>query len=187
MKNFRILFFSTLFLLPGLCKAIEIEGVSIPESAQVENRTLHLNGAGVRTKFFFDIYLASLYLEQPSSSANEIINSKTTKRLTMDILYDEVTKEKLATGWEQGFRKNQSKEQMQALRGRLDRFNGFFVTVHKGNQITLDFHSDTTIHVRINGNNTGIISGSDFQQALLAVWLGKDPAEKGLKNALLRR
>jgi len=32
----------------------------------------------------------------------------------------------------------------------------------------------------------GIIHGAEFQQALLAIWLGRHPVDKTLKKALLR-
>jgi hypothetical protein len=185
MKKISALFITILFLLPGSGWAVEVEGVSLPDAVQMESRSLELKGAGVRTKFFFDIYVAALYLEQRSSSADEIINSKTSKRLTMNFLYDEVSKEKLTDGWEEGFKKNQPKEKMLALRGRLDRFNTFFETVHKDGRVGFDFLSNGNTNVRINGSKVGIISGADFQQALLAVWLGKKPADSGLKKSLL--
>lgn len=185
MKPVGALLFGTLLLLPAYTPATEIEGIPLPDTIQLESKILHLNGAGIRNKFFFDIYVAALYLEQRSASADEIIGSNTSKRLTMNFLYDEVTKEKLTDGWEEGFKKNQPKEKMRALRERLDRFNTFFETVHKGGRIGFDFLSNGSTHLRINGSKVAVISGVDFQQALLAVWLGEKPADSGLKKSLL--
>jgi hypothetical protein len=185
MHKILAFFFTALLLLPGLSRAVEIEGISLPESVQLENKTLQLNGAGMRTKFFFDIYVAGLYLEQRSSSADEIINSNTSRRLTMDFLYGEVSQKKLTKGWNHGFKKNQPDKKMRALRKRLDRFNKFFITAHKGDRIVFDFLSNGRTRVQTNGNINGIISGADFQQALLAVWLGKKPADTNLKKSLL--
>jgi hypothetical protein len=185
MQKTLILFITAVLLLPGAGQAAKIEGVPLPETIQLEGKTLHLNGAGIRTKFFFDIYVSGLYLEQPSSSATEIIGSNSTKRLTMDILYDEVSREKLTDGWEHGFKKNQSKKMMAALRRRLDSFNALFVTARKGDSMIFDFLSDGTTRIKFNGYDKGSIDGADFQQALLAVWLGKNPADQDLKDSLL--
>jgi len=38
--------------------------------------------------------------------------------------------------------------------------------------------------IRINGHQKGVINGADFQHALLAIWLGKHPIGKSLKNNL---
>jgi len=167
MHKVMTFLFTLLFLLPLSGQAIEIEGVKLPEVIQLEHKTMLLNGAGIRTKFFFDIYVAGLYLEQRSSSAHKIIHSNTSRRFSMDILYDEVARERLTNGWEQGFRKNQPDEKMRALHERLDRFNALFVTAHKGDRIVFDFLSDGSTRVQINGITKGAISGTDFQQALL--------------------
>ena len=185
MKQLYSILFVVMLMLPTHGLTMEIEGVTIPESVQLENRNLNLNGAGIRTKLFFDIYIGALYLEQKSSDAKEIINSNGTKRIVMHFLYDEVSREKLINGWNEGFEKNQSKEQMGLLRERLDQFNALFATAYKDNRIIFDLLSDGLSKVQINGTDTGQIAGADFQQALLAVWLGKKPADKGLKQSLL--
>ncbi len=187
MKYFRLLFLTSLLLLSALAQAVEIEGVKLPDSIQLQGKTLQLNGAGVRTKFFFDIYVGGLYLEQASSSVKAILADTGNKRISMDILYGEVDKEKLTDGWEAGFEKNQNSKRMESLKNRLDRFNALFVTAHRGDSITFDFLSDGSTHVSFNGSEKGAIEGADFQQALLAVWLGKKPADSDLKKAMLGR
>ncbi len=187
MKSVRLLFLTALLLLPALSQAIEIEGVKLPDTIQLQGKSLQLNGAGVRTKFFFDIYVGGLYLEQHASSAKAVLADNGSKRITMNILYGEVDKEKLTDGWETGFEKNQSDARMQNLKDRLASFNALFVTAHRGDSITFDLLSDGSTHVSFNGSEKGAIEGADFQQALLAVWLGKKPADSDLKKAMLGR
>jgi hypothetical protein len=76
---------------------------------------------------------------------------------------------------------------MQKLKDRLASFNALFVTSHRGDSIVFDFLSDGSTHVSFNGSEKGVIEGADFQQALLAVWLGKKPADSDLKKAMLGR
>jgi len=185
MTPVRLLFLACLFLLPALAQAVEIEGVKLPDTIQLQGKTLHLNGAGIRTKFFFDIYIGGLYLEQHASSAKTVFNNQGTKRVTMNFLYGEVDKEKLTDGWAEGFKKNQSYQHMQALKDRLNQFNALFTDARRGDAVVFDFLTDGSTHVSINGNEKGVINGSDFQQALLAVWLGRKPADSDLKDAML--
>ena len=42
--------------------ALEVEGVDIPETMAVQDMQLRLNGAGIRSKFFFNLYVGALYL-----------------------------------------------------------------------------------------------------------------------------
>jgi len=172
-------------MLPISGWGAEIEGVKLPETVQLEGKTLQLNGAGIRSKFFFDIYVAALYLEQKSSDAKAVVMGTGPKRVSMDFLYDEVSKEKLTDGWNSSFAGNLTAQQLQVLQERLNRFNSFFVTSHKGDRIIFDFLSSGATQMSINGHAAGSIAGADFQQALLSVWLGKTPADKALKQAML--
>ena len=103
----------------------------------------------------------------------------------MHFLYDEVSKDKLVDGWTEGFEKNQNKAAMDRLRRRLDQFNALFDTVHSGDVIELDYLPAAGTIVRIKGAKKGVIEGADFNHALLAVWLGDQPADDDLKKALL--
>lgn len=61
----------------------ELDGVQLPDTLQVDGRTLHLNGYGLRTYSILGIhiYIASLYLEHLSTNPEEIIRSPETKLL----------------------------------------------------------------------------------------------------------
>ena len=104
---------------------------------------------------------------------------------TMHFLYDEVSKEKLNSGWHDGFVLNQDDAQMAKLKQRLEQFKGLFITVKKGDVIYLDYFPDKGTQVTINNEVKGTIPGFDFHQALMKVWLGEEPADWNLKEALL--
>jgi len=165
--------------------SIEIKGVNIPDTIKLDNKSLILNGTGIRTKFFFKIYIGSLYLKNKESNINKILNDKQAKRISLHFLYKEVNKEKLTTGWTKGFKKNNSDEIFKSLKERLDKFNSYFVTTVKDDIIQLDFLPNNTTRITINNETKGEIAGNDFQIALLKVWLGKKPADSSLKKAML--
>lgn len=167
--------------------AAEIEGVTVPDQVVVEGKTLQLNGAGIRTKFFFDIYIGALYLPRATASAKEAIHGGLPKRVSMHILYDKVDRDKLVDGWTVGFEKNQSRQAMAALRLRLETFNAMFTDATQGEELVFDFLTDGTTVVWIKGEEAGRIAGADFQQALMAVWLGDKPADRKLKEAMLEK
>ncbi|MDQ7011352.1 MAG: chalcone isomerase family protein [Mariprofundaceae bacterium] len=172
-----------LFAAPVL--AAEVEGVSVPEKAVADGQTLVLNGAGVRTKFFFDIYVGALYLPARTRDARQAIEGKGPKRVTMHFLYGEVGRKKLTDGWIKGFEKNQSKHAMAKLRDRLAQFNAMFTDARKGDEFVFDFLANGDTRVILKGETKGVIPGENFARALLAVWLGRKPADKGLKKAML--
>jgi len=174
-----------LFFLPLVGHAKEVAGVNLPEQITLADTTLTLNGAGIRSKFFFDIYVGALYLPQKTRDAATATGMPGPKRVLMHFLYKEVSKEKLVDGWNDGFRNNLSRERFQALEPKLEAFNQLFTTVKRGDRITLDYLPETGTRVSINGQIKGSIPGEEFYSALLEVWLGKEPADSDLKEAML--
>lgn len=166
-------------------RAKEVAGVTLTDKVSAGGTPLLLNGAGVRSKFFVKIYVGGLYLPSKSHSAAEILAMKSPNRVVMHFLYDEVSKDKLVDGWTEGFEKNQGQAAMDQLRTRLDQFNALFETVHSGDVIELDYLPERGTVVRIKGAEKGVIEGADFNRSLLAVWLGEEPADADLKEALL--
>jgi hypothetical protein len=187
------MFKKTLILFLGLAlssfaaTAMEIEGVEIPDTLSLPNSdtTLVLNGAGVREKFFMDIYIGALYLESKTSTAKTILNDTGAASVLMHFLYSEVSKEKLTNGWSEGFEKNTSHAKMQAIEERITMFNKLFQTVHEGDVIRLDYLPESGTQVRINGEWRGKVEGNDFFRALLAIWLGEKPVTKSLRKGML--
>jgi hypothetical protein len=93
--------------------------------------------------------------------------------------------EKVTSAWTEGFKANLSALEFEALGERLARFNSLFPAMKKGDVLHLDYLPGTGTEVRINGELMGTIKGGDFYRALLMVWLGDKPADKGLKKAML--
>ncbi len=181
----RALLFTLSLLFMSAAWGAEIEGVNVPDSVVVSGKPLQLNGAGVRTKFFFDIYVGALYLPEKTGSADEAIEMNGPRQVSMTFLYKKVLREKLVSAWDEGFRLNLSEGEVAALKERLDQFNALFETVHAGDIYLINFNADGSTSVLLNGKEAGRIAGSDFQQALLTVWLGERPADTGLKSAML--
>ena len=168
--------------------ALEMEGVQVPESVVQDNGTrLVLNGAGIRSKFIFDIYIAQLYLKAKASDAPAVLAADAGRRMTMHFLYSEVEKEKLVDAWNEGFEGNGTKEQLTAMKGDIDRFNAMFDTVKEGDQIVLDYIPGKGTTVLIRGEIKGMIPGKAFNDLLLSIWIGEEPVTDDLRDELLGR
>jgi hypothetical protein len=182
----RFLVIAVLLLFVSPLQAKEIAGVMVQEVVKTDSGAdMLLNGAGIRSKFFMDIYVAELYMERPSEKVEEIIAAKGGKRIVMHFLYKEVTKDKLVDGWIEGFAGNSGVEEVKALQERIDRFNAMFVDVKKGDRIVLDFVPGVGTIVTVANQEKGVIEGKDFNDALLLIWLGEKPVNKKLKKQLL--
>ncbi len=60
--------------------ALEVESVRLSDNVQVGSQTLVLNGAGVRTKWFFKVYVGALYLPQKQKAADVVIAEEQVQR-----------------------------------------------------------------------------------------------------------
>ncbi|MCU7947643.1 MAG: chalcone isomerase family protein, partial [Candidatus Thiodiazotropha sp. (ex Cardiolucina cf. quadrata)] len=105
------LFVACLFIFCiTVSEAREVAGVTLPDQIvrDTDKAELILNGAGVRKKFFFSVYLASLYLQQPSRQVEAVIDVEKPARVQMQILYSKIDKKKFTKGWDDGFSANLS-------------------------------------------------------------------------------
>jgi len=175
------------FLLNGKAYSKTIKDVEIPEQITLagSQQTLVLNGAGIRSKFFVSIYIGALYLPQKQNDIMTILQSKEPRRVMMYCLYSEISKEKLVDAWSEGFHENSSVQLFNQLSERLTEFNKLFPALHKGDIVWLDYLPGKGTRITINDKVLGEIPGEDFNVALLKVWLGENPADSDLKEAML--
>lgn len=173
-----------LSLLAFPAVAGQLAGVTLPDSVDVAGTTLVLNGMGLREKFTFDVYVAGLYLEKKSGSAEEIIGSDTIKRMDMKFVRN-VGKDKIVEGWTEGFDKNTPAKEIEGMRGKIGEFNGAMADMAKGDAISIVYVPGKGTTVTVKGKETGPIAGADFARAVFSIWLGTNPPTASLKDGLL--
>jgi len=185
-KPVTALLFS-LLITSNTAGAATIADTDIPDSIKLANsgNELVLNGAGVREKFFMDIYVGALYLPARTSDAGVVLSGTGAASVRMHFLYKEVSKKKIIDGWQDGLSDNLSPAEMTTVQPQLDKFNTLFRTVKHGDVISIDYIPDTGTEVRINEEWRGVVPGNDFYRALLKIWLGNEPISKSLKQDML--
>jgi hypothetical protein len=171
-----------LVLMLNTAIAAEVEGVKISEQVEVGDVVLELNGAGLRKKYFVKVYVGALYLPEKTSSSDQAIRMAGARQINMHFLRA-VGADKITGGWSEGFGRNT--KDMTALQERLQQFNALFEDMKAGDEIILQYLPDEGTRVIIKGIQKGVVAGEDFMQALLRVWLGAEPADEGLKAAML--
>ncbi|HTO77567.1 MAG TPA: chalcone isomerase family protein [Thermoanaerobaculia bacterium] len=174
---------SLFLLLPALAAASEVAGVRLPETATVDGKTLKLNGAGLRKKLLFKVYVAGLYVENPSKDAASILSATEIKSMHLHILRS-LKGSQITDAISEGFERN-SKAQIPKLKPRLDKLGTMIPDVVEGDEIALTWIPDKGTNVTVRGTDRGVIEGRDFADALFAVWLGPNPVQDDLKKALL--
>ena len=168
-------------------EARQLGDVTLPDKVKIPGSDveLQLNGMGYRTKFVFKIYVAALYTESSVASRDSVQSLKGPKRIVMHMVYDEVERGKIIDGWNDGFEENNSDDKLANLQARIDTFNSYFSDLKKGDVLLYDYIPEKGARVTINGEEKGVIEGADFYSALLDIWLGDEPADDDLKDAML--
>ena len=115
------LFFTLILSTPFSANAVEIKGVKVDETAQVGGSALVLNGAGLRQKMVFKVYVGALYLAQKQADATAVINDTGNKRVSMHFLR-ELSAEALLKGMNEGFTDNNNAAEMAAIEPQMKRF-----------------------------------------------------------------
>jgi len=187
MSMKKILLFVLLLGASLAAQGLELEGVTVEDNAHVGNTNLVLNGAGVRSKFIFDIYIAALYLGAKKTSASAVLDNAGEKRVTLYLLR-EISAKSLLHSFREAFDKNHTRDELKALEIPLQEFEQVFYKVgdvKKGDYILLDYQHNVGTEISVNGVKRGIIAGEELYPALLKVWLGEKPAQEDLKRKLL--
>ena len=175
-----VLLLCTLVVSPVVAK--DVEGTQVPDALSEGAKTLRLVGAGIRNKWFFNVYVGALYAEKPTFNAVNFIKSEQVKRMDLHLLRD-VGKDKIFESIKEGFEK-QSKDQMPALQGRLDQLAAAVPDLKKGDVLSLTYVPEKGVVLGGAAKET-VITGKDFADALFSVWLGPDPVDADLKRKLL--
>ena len=181
----KILFIVIMLSFPAASWAVEIGGVDLPESLTVNEITLPLNGAGLRTKTIFSIkvYAAGLYLGKQTDDGGAIVAADTPMAIRMVFIYDGVSSEKLVDAWNDGF---ENAGAVGSLGAEIKTFNACFSEEAKeGNIYDLIYIPDIGLEVKIKGVRKAVIPGLPFKKALFSIWLGDDPCDDDLKDELL--
>lgn len=167
--------------------AATIGDTEIPDTVTIPggDSTLLLNGAGIREKFFLDIYVGALYLERPLHDPAVILADEGPASILMHFVYSEVGKDKITQGWTDGLRANLDAARMRLIRPRLEQFNALFRSAVKGDVVRIDYLPGSGTQVRINDELRGSVPGNDFFRDLLNIWLGPSPVSRSLKHDLL--
>ncbi len=161
-----------------LCLASPASGggigdVTLPDRLSVGQSSLTLNGLGMRTFAFFDVYAAGLYLASPSANPETILATDAPRAMTMHFLR-EVEAEKISAAWLEGLNAN-TPGAGTSLKERFATLGTMMETMNAGETLDClyDPASGTTVMVR--GQLKGMIPGKDFNDALLACWIGPKP------------
>lgn len=178
------LFLLSLVMMSG-AGAATLAGVDVPDSAQVADANLVLNGVGLRTYSIFGIkiYVGALYLPAKTSDPAAVVAHPGPDRILM-VMIHAVSKGDFADAWHDDFKANDP-DSYAALHDPIEQFIAWFGDSKQGDQISMDYVPGEGTRVSWNGTFRGNIPGEDFHKALLNIYMGPKPPTKDLQSGML--
>jgi len=169
-------------------QTVEMEGVKFEPTVQVGGATLQLNGVGLRTRAFFRVYVAGLYVPQKANSAAALLAQKGPRRMVIAMLRT-VDAESFSGALNDGLIANLSEAQVAGFKSQIDALNANLKAVgeaRRGDVIHFEFTPEVGTRVLVNGQPRGsAIAGEEFFGAVLRIWLGDRPVDSRLKRGLI--
>jgi hypothetical protein len=186
--NKIIMLMTALLLSAGLNASepsVEVAGIELPTTMTVEAQSLTLNGTGIRSKFFMDIYAAALYVSEISADAGSIIAQNKPMALRLHITSGLLSSDKMEVATREGFEKSMGGD-TSSLRDTINAFIETFKEEIVVNDV-FDFvyTPENGVNVLKNGEVKKNIKGLEFKRALFGIWLGEDAVSDDLKEGLL--
>ncbi|MBC7719855.1 MAG: chalcone isomerase family protein [Chitinophagaceae bacterium] len=172
----------------ALASTTEVAGVKVEDVVDVAGSKLVLNGAGIRYKAVFKVYVAAFYVGKKVSTPEEFYAAAGPKRISLTMLR-EVESNEMGKNFTKGFADNVPKADMSKLIQGLVRMGQVFADQKKlvaGDTIVTDWIPGTGTVITVKGKVQGEpFKEPGFYNAMLSIWLGPNPADWKLKDALL--
>jgi long-chain acyl-CoA synthetase len=182
-RTFIVASLSLLLTLPAL--AAEVGGVKLDDKISLGGKELVLNGAGIRTKLVFKVYVASLYLPAKAGDLAGVL-AASPRRVQLNLLRD-LSADELAGALADGIKDTSSAEQAAAVKTQTEQLLSIMKSVGQaktGEVVTMDFVGGET-RIAFNGQPKGTIAGEPFNAALMRIWLADKPVQPDLRKAML--
>lgn len=174
--------------LKALAAPIEVSGVRYEDSRELQGQRLVLNGAGTRYKAVFKVYTIALYLPHKADTAEAALSQPGPKHLTVTMLRD-INADELGRLFMRGVEDNTPRSELSALVPGLLRMGTVFAEqkqLKAGDGFSVDWIPGQGSTVFIRGVKQGEpIKEPAFFSALMRIWLGPNPADWKVKDALL--
>lgn len=173
----------SLLLLSSNAYALDVAGVNVAPTVSVQQKTLLLNGAGIRKKLFVKVYVGSLYTERKVATPAQLLADPGGKLIRMSFVHKKVEKEKIVEAFAEGLANNSPGVARSAeAKAFLSWFTADFAA---GDTVDISLSPDGTVAASHNGKALGTVRSPALVQGVLLIWFGEKPADGGLKKGML--
>ena len=189
MKNLSLLLVIMLFataLTPVMGQTTKYFGEPVPNTLDANGTTLVLNGAGLREKYWLDMYVGSLFVQSKTSDAKSVITADKPMAIRLQIVSSLITSDKMIDACTEGFEKS-AKDGYKTSQAKKDQFMNVFKKdeIVDGNNYNIVYTPGTGTQIYLGGKLKDTITGLDFKKALFGIWFCSEPADEDLMEGML--
>jgi len=165
--------------------AVVVEGVKLDDKVSVGGQELVLNGAGLRKRAIFKVYVGSLYVPAKARTVQDVL-ANSPRRVQLNVLRN-LSADQLVEALMDGLKQNLTEPELQGIAvpiGEMAAIIKSFGQAKEGSVVTIDFVGTSTV-IGLDGTPRGTIEGAAFNDALMRIWVGEHPVQPDLKKAML--
>ena len=170
-------------------QAAVLEGQRFEDTAVLSERTLRLNGLGLRGVAWVKAFVAGLYLPAPTKDAAQVIAMPGPKRMRLKIMLAAPSHE-LTKSLIRRITRHEPESVQAQLGDRLPKLASLIDSLgdlEAGDTIDLDYVPDKGVSLRHNDKAVGAaLPGEDLYRAVLKIFVGEQPVDPRMKEGLLR-
>lgn len=175
-----------LLLAPARGAAREVAGVEVAEAGSAGGKALVLNGAGLRKKVFFKVYVGALYVEARSADAEALVGADAVKQVRLTFLRD-VDRKSIIGAFREGFENNSPAAAAELAPRLADLEKVVPEEIKTGQVLVVTYVPGAGSTIGLEGGKSISVEGKAFGDALFRNWLGPKPADADLKAGMLGR
>jgi hypothetical protein len=179
-----------LLLLCGVSFATKAQltfnGVTLPAKITFQNQELLLNGGGIRSKLFFMLYTAGLYLTEKHSNAQKILAADKMMAVRFEITSGMINSDNMSEAINEGFDKS-TDGNTAPIRERIDALLKTFSAeeIVPGDLFEVVYIPGKGTDIYKNQVLKSTHKGMDFKKALFGIWISDNPVSSSLRKGML--
>lgn len=162
----------------------KVAGVTVPNTLKAGDNTLVINGAGLREKYWFDLYVGALYVQSKSSNGPELAKADKPMAVKMHIVSSKITRDKMVEAINEGFEKSTGGNTA-PIQGKIKQLLDAFTGIAVDDVFDLIYVPGKGVSLYKNGKLATTVTGLEFKQALFGIWLGPDAVDDNLRQGML--
>lgn len=174
MKGFYLtLVFITLY--SGVCaEVVDVSGHRYPKELQTHGSTWELRGTDhFRYKRLFSVFTAAFYQQQKGQGRR--LQFTYTRELKAEDLREQALKT---------LREQHDEQTLRDYKELTEQIQAAYVDVKEGDAYAITVHPETGTWLHLNGKKIFHTENASFGQWYLGIWLGPEPINLSLKEAL---